>query len=454
MAEMSREQLEQFTLKIRQELEREREERNFFQLERDKLRTFWEITRQQLEEFRAMLRNKDRAIEVAEEEHQKEVKEFKQKIKHLMYEHTTRLTELQAENMVMLRSEQDQHNEEEIELLEDKRALKRTLREMKETQDEAIRALELEHSSKLRSLREKYESESVNMEAAYKKRLEELRECLTAAHDTSSSELEEQKNLQIHQLIANHEKALEEIKLYYNDITLNNLGIISTLKDQMVEMKKKEERMEKQMVELKQANKSLVEPLREADKELKELRKKVNNYQQERQMLNITKKQLAAARNEVNDLKAHYLSLEVQFEKVKKERDEYHDNFVAVILELQQKSDLRNNILQKKMEAMTAAIEKREAQLAESAGTAKIDPSFSKVEVRTRDSQISYMVATEFGKLNSPRHILVKYPDNYTNARFLKRHSLKFEIVFGQNLSFETSNSLEKENKGDLTIFP
>lgn len=45
---MTREQLEAFAHRLRNELEREREERNFFQLERDKLRTFWEITRNQL----------------------------------------------------------------------------------------------------------------------------------------------------------------------------------------------------------------------------------------------------------------------------------------------------------------------------------------------------------------------------------------------------------------------
>lgn len=55
MTEMSREQLEAFALRIRDELEREREERNFFQLERDKLFTFWEITRQQLEENKSQL---------------------------------------------------------------------------------------------------------------------------------------------------------------------------------------------------------------------------------------------------------------------------------------------------------------------------------------------------------------------------------------------------------------
>jgi len=62
MAEMSREQLEGFAARMKKELEREREERNFFQLERDKVLTFWEITRHELEENRASLRQVNNSI--------------------------------------------------------------------------------------------------------------------------------------------------------------------------------------------------------------------------------------------------------------------------------------------------------------------------------------------------------------------------------------------------------
>lgn len=61
-------------MRLREELEREREERNYFQLERDKTHSFWEITRRQLEEKRAQLRHKDREMEEAEERHQVEIK--------------------------------------------------------------------------------------------------------------------------------------------------------------------------------------------------------------------------------------------------------------------------------------------------------------------------------------------------------------------------------------------
>ena len=85
-------------MRLREELDREREERNYFQLERDKVNTFWEITKRQLEERKAELRNKDREMEEAEEHHQVEIKVYKQKVKHLLYEHQNNIAELKAES--------------------------------------------------------------------------------------------------------------------------------------------------------------------------------------------------------------------------------------------------------------------------------------------------------------------------------------------------------------------
>jgi hypothetical protein len=68
--------LEEHIQRLREELEREREERNYFQLERDKVNTFWEITKRQLEEKKAELRNKDREMEDSEERHQIEIKVY------------------------------------------------------------------------------------------------------------------------------------------------------------------------------------------------------------------------------------------------------------------------------------------------------------------------------------------------------------------------------------------
>ena len=66
--------MEEHVVRLREELDRERDERNFFQLERDKVNSFWEITKRQLEEARSTVRNKERELEDSEERHQVEIK--------------------------------------------------------------------------------------------------------------------------------------------------------------------------------------------------------------------------------------------------------------------------------------------------------------------------------------------------------------------------------------------
>ena len=67
-------QLQEHVLRLRDEVDKERTERNFFQLERDKVNSFWEISQRQLEEVQATVRNKERELGDAEERHQVEIK--------------------------------------------------------------------------------------------------------------------------------------------------------------------------------------------------------------------------------------------------------------------------------------------------------------------------------------------------------------------------------------------
>ncbi|CAN0384371.1 unnamed protein product, partial [Ectocarpus sp. 13 AM-2016] len=63
-------------------------------------------------------------------------------------------------------------------------------------------------------------------------------------------EIEERKNLHINDLMKNHEKAFGQMKAYYNDITNDNLKLIRSLKDELVEMKKKAVANQKLMLDI------------------------------------------------------------------------------------------------------------------------------------------------------------------------------------------------------------
>ncbi|KAG7190574.1 hypothetical protein KM043_006666 [Ampulex compressa] len=372
---MNREQLEIYANKILEEMEREREERNFFQLERDKLRTFWEITRQQLDEASATIRNKEREKEELAEKHEAELKLYKQKVKHLMYEHQTNLSEFKAEHMVALKMAQDDHVAQENELVRDKKDLKKTQRQQEVAHINEIRALKLHNAEEMSNIMKQFESEAIEMEQKYEQKLSSQYESLTLKHRMEIAEVEERKNLQITNLIKNHETAFAEIKDYYNDITLNNLSLIKSMKEQMEVMKNNEERMKKQVRELTAENKKYHTDLKGSQETGADLARQLVNYGKDKQCLLHTRRRLNIVLKDYENLKWENEVLELRFEKCQSERDELHSRFVSAILELQQKTGLKNVLLEKKLEKLSDLLEQREAQISEVLAAAQLDPA-------------------------------------------------------------------------------
>ncbi|XP_018618923.1 dynein regulatory complex subunit 4 isoform X3 [Scleropages formosus] len=371
---MSKEQLEEHIVRLREELDREREERNYFQLERDKIHTFWEITKRQLEEKKADLRNRDREMEESEERHQVEVKVYKQKVKHLLYEHQNNISELKAEGVVATKLLQQEQNQQENELRRTMRTLKVDLKEQDLSNENLIRSLKLKHDEEMTKMRKDFERQVRDIEAKYEKKMQMLRQELDLRRKTEIHETEERKNSHINTLIKNHEKAFSDIKNYYNDITLNNLALINTLKEQVEEMKRKEERLEKEMAEVQQQNKQLTEPLQKAKEELAKLKKQLENYEKDKVSLAGAKARLKVSEKEMKDLKWEHEVLEQNFIKVQAERDELYEKFTKAILEVQQKSGFKNLLLERKLNTLSDSLEKKEAQLNEVLSASRLDP--------------------------------------------------------------------------------
>ncbi|XP_019391611.1 PREDICTED: growth arrest-specific protein 8 isoform X1 [Crocodylus porosus] len=372
---MSKEQLEEHIVRLREELDREREERNYFQLERDKIHTFWDITRRQLDEKKAELRNKDREMEEAEERHQVEIKVYKQKVKHLLYEHQNNLTELRTEGTVSMKLAQKDHRAQELELRRDMRSLKVELKEQELANEVVVKGLRMKQEEEITRLRCDFERQVKEIEAKYEKKMRLLREELDLRRKTEIHQIEERKNGQINTLMQNHEKAFSDIKNYYNDVTLNNLALINTLKEQMEEMKKKEDHLEKEMAEVLLQNRRLAEPLQRAREEVAELQKKLVHYEKDKEVLVSTKARLKVTQKELKDLQWEHEVVEQRFSKVQAERDELYRKFTQAIGEVQQKTGFKNLLLERKLQALAGLVEKKEVQLNEVLSAANLDPS-------------------------------------------------------------------------------
>nr|XP_030705267.1 dynein regulatory complex subunit 4 isoform X2 [Globicephala melas] len=286
--DMSKEQVVEHIGRIREELDRERVERNYFQLERDRIYTFWEITRRQLEEKKAELRNKDREMEEAEERHQVEIKVYKQKVKHLLYEHQNSLMEMKAEGTVVMKLAQEERRAQEGALCRDMRALQVELKEQELAGELVVKNLRLE---------------------------------------------------------------------------------------QMEAMRKKERHLEKEMMEVSAQNRLLADPLQKARDEMSEMQKQLGGYKRDKQILLCTKARLKVTEEELKSLQWEHEVLEQRFIQVQQERDGLYRKFTAAILEVQQKVGLKNLVLERKVQALATAVEKKEVQFNEVLAASNLDPA-------------------------------------------------------------------------------
>ncbi|XP_060144675.1 dynein regulatory complex subunit 4 [Globicephala melas] len=373
--DMSKEQVVEHIGRIREELDRERVERNYFQLERDRIYTFWEITRRQLEEKKAELRNKDREMEEAEERHQVEIKVYKQKVKHLLYEHQNSLMEMKAEGTVVMKLAQEERRAQEGALCRDMRALQVELKEQELAGELVVKNLRLKHTEEITKIRKDFERQVREIEAKYDKKVRMLRDELDLRRKTEIHEVEERKNGQISMLMQRHEEAFTDIRNYYSEITLNNLALINSLKEQMEAMRKKERHLEKEMMEVSAQNRLLADPLQKARDEMSEMQKQLGGYKRDKQILLCTKARLKVTEEELKSLQWEHEVLEQRFIQVQQERDGLYRKFTAAILEVQQKVGLKNLVLERKVQALATAVEKKEVQFNEVLAASNLDPA-------------------------------------------------------------------------------
>lgn len=178
-------------------------------------------------------------------------------------------------------------------------------------------------------------------------------------------EVEERKNTQIQRLIESHDIAFNDMKNYYNDITLNNLGLISSLKEQMGVLRKQAERSERVAAETLNENRKLKDPLDQALTELADLRRKLEHFERDRNQLARLKLRNTAIEKQLKGLTWETEALLLRNDTLLKEREDLKAKFENVFMELQQKTGLKNVLLERKIALLERAGEKREVMLQE-----------------------------------------------------------------------------------------
>lgn len=80
------------------------------------------------------------------------------------------------------------------------------------------------------ALRKKHEKEARDLEKKYQDQLDEQRNELEKRRRNDLQEIDTKDQQHVSVLIANHEQAMIDLKNYFNNIILNNMTLITTMK--------------------------------------------------------------------------------------------------------------------------------------------------------------------------------------------------------------------------------
>ncbi|KAK8390842.1 hypothetical protein O3P69_010514 [Scylla paramamosain] len=377
---MTKEQLEGHVVRLRNELEREREERNYVQSELERVQRLWEVAAENLDNVRKELRHKDVEIGEAEEKHQQEIGVYQQKMKHLMYTQENTLAQLQIDSEeALLNLHQDCLNEENL-VIQEKEDLRKQLQDTESNYLAIIANMKVGHSKALDTLRQEFEAEAVEMEAKYVKKIKDLQNQLDLKRKTELIAQEEKKNNFLATIISNHEKTFDEMKKYYTDITATNLKLITELKAELAEQKEREHKLEQEMGAAMSGRSRLEDQVANLRKKLADTQRSMQRSQRDKESYLTSQAQVKVLTSEKEALQWELEVLKQKAEAIERERKELYDHFVAVVGEVQQRSELRNIVLEKKLNQVSDNLEKKEAVLSEVLSAANLDPvSFNQV---------------------------------------------------------------------------
>ncbi len=161
--------------------------------------------------------------------------------------------------------------------------------------------------------------------------------------------------------------------------------MITALRKELQELTDRDRHDRKALNELRTKNNEIVIPLKSKKEGLKQLEVDMDASKTRKQDLDALKRELANAQKELEKIEWDHEVLFQQLEELKQDRDEWKKKYRISIYSMQQKTNLENLILERKLSKMSMDGEKATAMIADILKKAKIDlnelDQSSKVEI-------------------------------------------------------------------------
>lgn len=349
-----------------------------FTLEASRVKEFWMLTRKEITESMAMLRNVNRECDELQEAHLVQKKEYQMRINHLLFEYQNELTKGKTDSFVAQARQQDDERALERELQHDRRLAKQEKKGGEVAYTDLVLRIKLGHDQRVSELNTQYEQRAREIQVRFEAQMKELRDQLDAQRRQEINALNQAKREHIKKITDAHLLAFADIKSYYNDFShQDHFNVVEQLKDQLAEKKKEEAAQRKMLAQVTQDSKREQEPLDDATREVTVLKQRLKAYKKDKLALEEATQELTTLTAQHESLSWEHEVLLQRFTQVKRERDRLYDQFEKAVFQIQQHSGFHSLLLERKLRALNDVVERKEAQLSEILAASNLEPAAS-----------------------------------------------------------------------------
>ncbi|XP_061685499.1 arginine-hydroxylase NDUFAF5, mitochondrial isoform X2 [Syngnathoides biaculeatus] len=366
--DMTKEQLEEHIIRLREELEREREEKSFFRLERDKIQSFWEVSKRHLEDTQAQLRKRSAEKDEAERRHRLEIGVYKQKLKHVLSEQRAAAAREETDGAAATRLARRRHADVELRLRGQVQNAQADARRRELCGRRCVRELKLKHQVQLMELSNEYHKRIADVEAKYGQKLEQTRRAETEKTSAAILALEKEMAERLKLATGERRKKFPAAEEFFGGVQSKLGHDGKVLEDAAAVARKRHAHVHVRLKEAELRNKSLGASLQEAERKLPDVRRRLEGHGRAR-----SRQAAGAARVKILEEQLEDVALErdlliAAFAQVEEERDALLRKQTEVLLEVQRRSGLKEILLDQKMALLSQSVERKEAQLLAAVG--------------------------------------------------------------------------------------
>ena len=346
---LTHEELVQQLADLHDKAEEAQSQRIVLQLERDMLSQLVKSTEEDIE---AISKRKEIArseMELKQQEHDQLVKSYMQKIKQLEYENVQTLERIEKEGVEEMKREDSAH-QNFIKTTQDINAhLNDEFNRKRSKRLKKIAKNEEEFQTILQTTKTDFETALEKFRKLNDKFLEDLEKELELKIKSELHDIEERKNCHINQLIKNHEVDYEELRNFYNAITVENLALIQAQREEIVTSHENHSANLKKLAELRRKNVEFEKEKEESEREVASLTNAV--------------KQCHKDKSSLQNLKIKLKTLQTKMEELKVTRKEFDKKFDALVDEIADKKSEYCDEMQYALSIAGASIPQQKEEL-------------------------------------------------------------------------------------------